>query len=92
MRKIRFPKVRVTDHRPPPGAGEQSPLERTARLGAAAWPDSEHDKWVSLFEAPQLRQMLAELEERQTRGADWATNQWVKHRISALKRRLKALA
>lgn len=89
---MRISKVRITDHRPPPGAGADSPLERVARPGAAAWKDSAHDKWVAMFPEPQVRQMLADLEGRGKWGADGMENRWVQQRIAALKRRLESLS
>ena len=45
-----------------------------------------------MFEEPELRQMLADLEERRSRGEDWALNNWVERRVSALRRRLEGLS
>lgn len=93
MSIFRFSKVRITNHRPPPGAGAVSPVERSkARPRAVASADSQHDKWVAMFQEPELRQMLADLEERRSRGGDWALNNWVERRVSALRRRLEGLS
>lgn len=91
MKRARFSKVRITDYRPP-GAGANPPVERDARPRAAAWKDSDHDKWVEMFPEPQVRQMLADLEGRSKWGADGMENRWVQQRIAALKRRLESLS
>lgn len=93
--KMRFAKVRITDHRPPPGAAGRPPLEsrQPGRPGAAAWPHdpaeaAAHDKWVAMFSRDELRKMHSDL-TAQRKDGDWSKNKWIVARVHAIERRLK---
>ena len=95
--KIRFPKSKVTDFRPP-GAGKPSPLEgRKARPGAAAWPKSNaaadreragHDISVRGLSDDTLIAAAKDLGKRRCYDQRDPEHRWTTGRLAALAREI----
>ncbi len=91
---IRRPKSITYDFRPP-SAGGKSPLERTARPGAVAWPKppldrerASHDLAVAGFDAATLLAAARDLGGRRASNQRDPESRWVTGRLAALAREI----
>jgi hypothetical protein len=97
MSRIRIPKVRITDHRPP-GAGAPSPLERrgATRGGSMTGLDllsesqrreaAEHDRAVADYSPATVEAAWNDLNARQAWDRKDPEHRWVMARRAALRR------
>lgn len=98
MSFIRFPKVRITDHRPP-GAGSPSPLERrgATRGGSVTGLDyltasqrreaEQHDRAVKDYGPALLDSAYEDLKARPANDRKNPEHRWIMARRAALLRR-----
>lgn len=85
--KIRFAKVRTTDHRPAGAAASPAGMTGLDHLAARQRREAEqHDRNVRDYTPPMAQAAYADLHDRSLAGLDYMEKAWIQGRRAALLR------